>query len=374
MATPQEILVSVLADAAKLGTKPAIDDKNILARIDFVCRCPSNRACVRLVMSCMLAKMHDPKIDPRKPYTQIDTRGSFSGRVYDESFLGPFITHNHLPCNSTTAFLTPAFRNQNSTLTTDIVMEGKPPQAYSDTLQLLDDVYKKRVTAEQVLTDALRILLIMRDEKKARLELLVSSLKHGSQLLPLASDAIVTLLQQHLACKNSSRLPVLIVAAAYDAASDSLGERPVELKGHNSADEQTGAMGDVEVCFVSDGRVCTIYEMKSKRVTHGDVDRALQKIAERKPRIDNYIFITTDIIETPVAEYAANMYEQTAGTEVAILDCIGFVRHFLHLFHRLRARFLDRYQELVLQEPDSAVSQPLKEAFLSLRKAAETDE
>ena len=40
----------------------------------------------------------------------------------------------------------------------------------------------------------------------------------------------------------------------------------------------------------------------------------------------------------------------------------------------LRAHYLDAYQELVLSEPDSAVSQSLKEAFLALRQAAESGE
>ena len=75
-----------------------------------------------------------------------------------------------------------------------------------------------------------------------------------------------------------------------------------------------------------------------------------------------------------MAEYAAAFYEETGGTEIAILDCIGFLRHFLHLFHRVRADYLNAYQSLVLNEPDSAVSQSLKEAFLGLRQAAETDE
>jgi DNA adenine methylase len=59
------------------------------------------------------------------------------------------------------------------------------------------------------------------------------------------------------------------------------------------------------------------------------------------------------------------------GVEIAILDCIGFIGHFLQLFHRLRTNFLDEYQKLVLEEPASAVSQPLKEAFLTLRKVME---
>jgi DNA adenine methylase len=33
---------------------------------------------------------------------------------------------------------------------------------------------------------------------------------------------------------------------------------------------------------------------------------------------------------------------------------------------------LEAYQQLVLAEPDSAVSQPLKEAFLALRQASES--
>jgi hypothetical protein len=56
-----------------------------------------------------------------------------------------------------------------------------------------------------------------------------------------------------------------------------------------------------------------------------------------------------------------------------VLDCISFLRHFLHLFHRLRMDFLETYQQLVLDEPASAVNQSLKEAFLALRQAAESD-
>ena len=91
-------------------------------------------------------------------------------------------------------------------------------------------------------------------------------------------------------------------------------------------------------------------------------------------RIHNYLFITTDTIDPVVVDYAATFYEHTDGTEIAILDCIGFARHFLHMFHRLRTEYLDTYQALVLNEPDSAVGQALKEAFLALRHAAESCE
>jgi DNA adenine methylase len=66
------------------------------------------------------------------------------------------------------------------------------------------------------------------------------------------------------------------------------------------------------------------------------------------------------------------MFDQTGGIEFVVLDCIGFLRHFLHLFHRLRMQFLEAYQALVLAEPDSAVRHELKILLLALRRATET--
>ena len=372
--TPSVRLSQLLERAVSLGAVPAISDAAIRERIEFVCRCLSNRAGVRLMMSCMLAKLDNPAVDPRKPYTKIGTDDSFSGRTYDEHHITPFISEHRLPCNSTTAFLTPTLRNHDAPLSINTELVGRPPRMYRDTLQVLDDVANGRATAENVLIETLRFLLALRDERGARIQGLVASLERDNDELPLSTEAIVTLMEQHLACKNSSRLPVLMVAAAYTAASPAIGERTLPLHAHNAADEQTGAIGDVEVCLVNDERLCTIYEMKSKRVTKDDIDRAIQKVVAHAPRIDNYIFVTTDAIDLEVRDYAHSFYQSTNGTEVAILDCVGFVRHFLHFFHRRRIQFLDAYQALVLAEPNSAVNQPLKEAFLSLRQAAETDE
>ncbi|WP_298407418.1 restriction endonuclease, SacI family, partial [uncultured Chloroflexus sp.] len=277
-----------------------------------------------------------------------------------------------LPLNSTTAFLTPAFRNLDRPLTTDLDLVGRPRQVYKATLQLLDDVYQKKVTAEDLLTELVRILLLMREEKQTRINTLLAGFS-SENTLPLSSEEIINLIKQHLQCKNSSRLPVLIVAAAYYSVEEKLGERILPLHSHNAADEQTGSLGDVEVCLKNDDHVVTVYEMKLKQVTVNDINRALEKIASTTNRIHNYIFITTDDISDEVKSYAARCYEETGGTEIAVLDCIGFLRHFLHFFHRSRAKFLDSYQSLVLSEPDSAVSPPLKEVFLALRQAAEAD-
>jgi hypothetical protein len=113
--------------------------------------------------------------------------------------------------------------------------------------------------------------------------------------------------------------------------------------------------------------------MKHKPVTVGDIDIAIQKIAEGA-RVQNYIFVTTAPIDSAVPEYANQQYRELGGVEIAVLGCVDFLRHFLHLFHRVRIKFLDEYQELVLSQPEGDVSHTLKEAFLILRRAAQAAE
>lgn len=372
--TPDTILQHICERAVATINKSVITDQGIRERVNYVSRCTSNRAGVRLLMACLLGKLDNPRVDPRKPYTEIEEPDSFSGRTYDEQYLTQFINKYNLPCNPTTAFLTPTLRNIDSALTTDRELVGRPRELYRKTLQLLEDVAEKRIDAELVFVETVRVLLQLRDEKQARMESLLDSLERTEGALPLSSEAIITLISQHLACKKASRLPVLIVAAAYQVTGDRLGERILPLHAHNAADLQTGACGDVEICLVGDDAVVTAYEMKLKRVTREDIDAAMTKIAKAPKRINNYLFVTTDKIDPDVSEYAAKFYEESGGIEIAILDCIGFLRHFLHLFHRVRVDYLNAYQKLVLDEPNSAVSQSLKEAFLALRQAAESGE
>lgn len=371
---PEQILQVIYDRAIATITRTVIGNVEMRERVDYICRCTSNRAGARLLMSCLLGKLHNPGVDPRKPYTEIGGNDSFSGRTYDEHFLTKFINEHCLPVNPTTAFLTPTLRNINYALTSDRELVGRPRDLYKKTLQLLEDVAKNRIAADVLFVETVRVLLQLRDEKKARMASLLNALKRTEGALPLSSESIVILIGQHLACKNASRLPVLIVAAAYEAAGKQLAENMLPLNSHNAADLQTGSLGDVEICLVGDDSVVTTYEMKMKRITIDDIDAAVTKIVNAPKRIHNYLFVTTDVIDPIVAEYAASFYEKTDGTEIAILDCIGFLRHFLHLFHRIRADYLNAYQTLVLNEPDSAVSQTLKEAFLALRQAAESGE
>lgn len=371
---PSAILALAFQRATESGNTPLIQDPKTHSQIELVARNTQNRACARFILACALAKAYRPEVDIRKPYTEIGDADSFSGRTYDERYVLDFVIEHELPCNVTTAFLTPAFRNRNIVLTPEVNLVGRPPSVYMATLQLLDAVYDGRLSAEDLLAESIRWLLVVRNERRERMRSLLAALRATQGETVLSAEGIVSLVEQHLRLKRASRLPVLVVAAVYKVAQEYLGERVLPLESHTAADKQTGALGDLQITLVNDDQIVTSYEIKAKRVTSEDVDIAIGKIANYGTRIDNYIFITTELIDQEVAEYAVSMYEKIGGIEVAVLDCIGFLRHFLHLFHRMRIQFLEAYQELVLAESESAVSQPLKEVFLAMRQAAESGE
>jgi len=369
---PTKILENLYQKALDNQSKSAVKLVGTREKVEYICRCNTNKAPIRFLLSCLLAKIHHPKVDIRKPYTQIEGNDTYSGRFYDEKFVELLVHQHKLPCNQTTAYLTPAFRNLDRILTPELVLVGRPKDVYVYTLEILDSIHTKKEKPKNTLQEILRILLIIKEENEQRMQQLIDNLKQADDTLPLAAEEIVTLLSQHLNCKGSSRLPVLVVAAAYQTVKNQIGETNKQLEAHNAADKQTGAIGDIEITLTNNDQIVTCYEMKDKRITRTDIDVAVGKLSKTPNKIDNYIFITTDIIELEVIEYAKTLYEKT-GVEFAILDCIGFVRHFLHFFHRKRGDFLNIYQSMVLTEPTSSVSQPLKEAFLALRRAAEAD-
>lgn len=361
--------------ALNRGTKSFISNTNIRKKLETVVLCLRNRAGVRALLAGLLAKIYSPSVDIRKPYTQIagDTGdGRYSGRLYDQRYIRQLAgSPYNLPINKTTAFLTPGFRTKNTVLTVDVSMGGRPAEMYRALLELFDAIQNEPIDATTIMDETMRLLVIERNQHRASIKKLVRDISRTVPQLPLSAEQIVVLIRQHLKCKNAARLPVLVIAAAYQAASTRLGEQTRPLQAHTAADRQTGALGDVEITLINNKDTLTVYEMKLKTVTIDDIKLALEKLRGHTATLRSYIFITTEQIDPKLLQYAADRYEQLGGIEIAILDCLGFLRHFLHLFHSLRTEFLDNYQKLLLVESESAVSHTLKEAFLKLRKAAE---
>lgn len=215
--SPEEILAGVYHTVAADPDTPRIEQDAIRERVALVSRNISNRAGVRLILTCALAQVHDPSVDVRKPYTEIGGGDTFSGRTYDETYISAFVREHELPCNPTTAFLTPALRNRNTVLTPGLNMSGRPKAVYDALLQLLDDAHTGQITGEQLLAETIRQLVLFRDEKQRRMESLLDGLKSRHEDVEISAEQIVTIVEQHLANRGSSRLPVLVIAAVYRA-------------------------------------------------------------------------------------------------------------------------------------------------------------
>ncbi len=316
---------------------------------------------MRALLACLLAKVHRPQLDIRKPYTEIGTDDSYSGRTYDERYITPFIYRYDLPCNPTTAFLTPAFRTFNQPLEPDVRLSGKPREPYDAFISLLQLVQNGLLDAKALLTEVIRQLILLKKEQQQQISLLIQRADTQSEL---SAESIIQIVSKHLESRRSSRLPVLLITAAYDVAQEYLRKRPKPLHPHTAADIRAGTIGDLEVEFATDNRMAVVYEMKARRITPADLDRAAQKVTAIK--VEQYVIVTTVPVDTAVHEHAKKLSEQSE-TEFMILDCINFIKHFIHLFYELRIKFLNRYEQLLLQEPESAVSHELKRKFLELR-------
>src|SRR4030042_1267474 len=169
MPDPSKILCELFSLAISQDYRPIKADPEVVKKIEFVCECISNRAGVRLLMACLLAKVHNPNVNPTKPYTEIGSDDCFSGRTYDERYLSRFIADKDLPCNPTTAFLTPALRNIDNPLSTDLEIIGRPRKIYTDTISLLYCVQDGEIDASELLVEVIHRLIVIRDSKKESL-------------------------------------------------------------------------------------------------------------------------------------------------------------------------------------------------------------
>jgi DNA adenine methylase len=312
MEDPGTILNAAFLEAQEAKTS-YIADADTRQWIEYIVYHPSNRAPVRLLLACALAKTHQPGLDARKPYTEIGTTDAFSGRTYDEAYITALVQREKLPCNPTTAFLTPVLRNHVQPLMPGTRLEGRPKELYQKMLVVLDVIGNETVKSNDLLKEILRLLIEMRDEQHRQKQNLLSRLSDTRDEIVLSSEMIVKLLAQHLDLPYSSRLPVLMVMAAYRAAP--LGETPRSLTAHNAADKQTGALGDLEILLINQEGVVTSYEMKTRQVDRKDIDLAVAKVEkllgtgqEKSNKIQNYIFITTEPIDPSLIDYCKDMY------------------------------------------------------------------
>ncbi|GEM_PF-1259066 len=323
---------------------------------------------VRVLIALLLAKLIDPEVNILYPVARgVKEKGAFSGRKVDENCVQVLVSRYKLPLIRTTGFLTPAFRTLSLPIPEKLgEVVGKNKQVYNAFSSIVHKVHYGELRAYDVLLALLQRLILL----KRRREELLSERLQNLEGLAVSVEDIVAVLKQLLTLPRASRIPVLITAALHKTIEACLGYRVKPLESHTAADSKTGNLGDVEL-VLDDGSVVKVYEIKSKKVTEADIYIALRKISaldeQERKKLKQYLFITTEQTEESVLLETRKVYKKT-GIEMAILDCIDFVRYFLHLFFPLRGKFVENLTQLIVAEPDSAVSYKIKEHYLNLLK------
>ena len=93
--------------------KNSFVENRIEKPIHDICR-NENKSPIRYLMSGMVAKIDRPSINLYKPTSSLGGDDAYEGRSYDENIIEPYVLKHQLPCNVTTAFLTPSFRKIES--------------------------------------------------------------------------------------------------------------------------------------------------------------------------------------------------------------------------------------------------------------------
>lgn len=305
----------------------------------------------RLLLTCSLAAAADPSLDILRPFIKVHDR-SFHGRAVDEDLVASFLRQERLP-----AMVSTVFTNRGLDRGDGILSQSGTTLLYRPAVELLEQVANGNLTAEDLLAEAIRVLLAMKRKDDAEMASLQEAARQTRTTL--TSAEILSLLAEHKNAPATSRLPVLALAAAYEAAGPEAGWKVRPLRGHYAADRSTGALGDIEVVSPDDDSLINVLDGKDKVVTSADLADASRKAAAGN--VPSYIVATTEEIPKEIEQAAAAL---SGSRDIAVRDWLALVRDILLLHPKARERFLDIYRDLVLDDPQ--VGQPLRESLLRL--------
>ena len=322
---------------------------------------------LRVLLALLIAKLLNPRVNILYPVSGSDgIEGTFSGRTVDENCIQILIDDYRLPLNQTTGFLTPAFRTLKLPISENLGNEiGKNKTVYNAFSSIIHKVQRGELNPEEVLIEILRKLILLREERMSKLEYQLRELSRED--LDLSAEDIVFIIHQLLSLPKSSRIPVVVVAALHKTLEECLNEKVKPLESHTAADSKTGALGDVELTAES-GDIVRVYEVKDRQVTESDIHVAVEKIARldsKRSKLRQYLFVTTKPVDRSVLLKTREVCGYM-GIEMTVLDCLGFTRHFLHLFFPFRHKFVDNLTKLIMAEPDSSINYAIKERYISL--------
>lgn len=307
----------------------------------IVSRAEDNKGIIAVLTTLLSHKLVTPAQDIRNHQVQI-TNG-FSGRTIDKDFITPWIKEHSFPAMSESGWLT---RSLEQAVPYDFNYTGKiRPQEIKDAfLNIIDYVQTKKGNANSVLEYFLSELIRKRDS--ATIDL---AKPHS-----LSINKIVQVLKKHFTfnypCAGAARLPVLAIYAAYQCMMNETerfkGKVLLPMESHNSADSQSGRIGDIDVW--ENNSAFEGVEVKHEiKITDELVRHAYEKF--KIYPTDRYYLLTTANMDNDDRDSINIEIEKISrihGCQVIVNGVYSSIEYYLRMVKN-PAEFIDYYVELL---------------------------
>lgn len=338
----ETIYSSALDEVARQNYETALRDETTERVKLIVSRSESSKGMMTVLVTLFTHKIVNPNQDIR--YHQAQQTNGFAGRSIDKDVITPFMKSVSFPAMSESGWLTRSLE-QPHPYTLDYPGNIKPHTVKSAFLQLIDEVQCHGVSAEEVLKFIFKLLIKQRDSQNIEL-----AKPHS-----LSIASIIKLLEKHFtyryATPGASRLPTLAVYAAYQCMMTQVarysGKTLCPLESHNSADAQSGRIGDIDVNN-EDGSAFEGVEIKHQiPITAQLVADAYEKF--KTDRTDRYYLLTTanmDAADWEAIDEKIVRISQIHGCQVIVNGVYSTLKYYLRLLND-PVDFIDKYVELM---------------------------
>jgi len=300
----------------------------------------SRKGLLSVTVTLLAHKTIDPTQDIRLQRAEFEN--GYSGRNIDKNEVTPFLKSVSFPAMAEAGWLTRSFENPQP-YTLDYQGKITPLEAKNAFLNLIDLIENVAVDTSELLLYLFVLLIIQRDNKNVEL-----AKPHS-----LSIAAIMSLLEKHFTAKyltsGASRLPTLAVYAAYQCMMLEVARYKDKtlcpLESHNSADSQSGRIGDIDVNN-DDGTAFEGVEIKHGiMITPELVTDAYEKF--KVHNTDRYYLLTTaDMSGANWSGINAEIarISQIHGCQVIVNGVYSTLKYYLRLLADT-SEFIDYYVE-----------------------------
>ena len=308
----------------------------------IVARSEANKGIVTVLVTLLTHKIVDNTQDIRYHQAQLENR--FSGRNIDKTVITPFMKSVKFPAMAESGWLTRSLE-QAHPYTLDYPGKITPKNVKDAFLGILNSVQVQGVDSNKVLLYLFKLLIKQRDAMHIEL-----AKPHS-----LSIAKIIKLLEKHFSyhytCSGASRLPSLAIYAAYKCMMGQVTRYHDKilcpLANHNSADIQSGRIGDIDVNN-PDGTAFEGVEIKHEiQITKQLVTDAYEKF--KIHNTNRYYLLTTanmDSANWNSIDSEIQRIAQIHGCQVIVNGVYSTLRYYLRLLTD-PAEFIDIYVELL---------------------------